>query len=256
MTGVRLSDGTTVPADLVVVGIGVAPCTGWLEGSGLDRGIVTTPPCARRTASTSPGTSCPSPTPCSTASRCACSTGCVGQAGEQIYDIARNAVLAAGWLPLFFSPTADGFYRDALAEGFARPGSRRTPEDFEVAASVPMVVHDDVEKAADRVRPQLALYIGGGARGANFHLDVFARMGWEQVCARVQEHYLAGRRREAVAAIPTGLVTDVALVGPPGRIREEVARWSGTVVTSLLVQSVPFAGDDVAGLRAIADALH
>jgi NADPH-dependent 2,4-dienoyl-CoA reductase/sulfur reductase-like enzyme len=45
VTGVRLSDGTTVPADLVVVGIGVSPCTTWLEGSGLDlhehdRGVV------------------------------------------------------------------------------------------------------------------------------------------------------------------------------------------------------------------------
>lgn len=34
--GVRLTDGTTVEADLVVVGIGVTPNTGWLEGSGLD----------------------------------------------------------------------------------------------------------------------------------------------------------------------------------------------------------------------------
>jgi NADPH-dependent 2,4-dienoyl-CoA reductase/sulfur reductase-like enzyme len=46
VTGVRLSDGTTVPADLVVVGIGVTPATGWLDGAGLelherDRGVVT-----------------------------------------------------------------------------------------------------------------------------------------------------------------------------------------------------------------------
>lgn len=34
--GVRLSDGTTVEADVVVVGIGVVPNTGWLEGSGLE----------------------------------------------------------------------------------------------------------------------------------------------------------------------------------------------------------------------------
>jgi NADPH-dependent 2,4-dienoyl-CoA reductase/sulfur reductase-like enzyme len=33
--GVRLGDGTVVPADVIVVGIGVAPVTGWLEGSGL-----------------------------------------------------------------------------------------------------------------------------------------------------------------------------------------------------------------------------
>jgi 3-phenylpropionate/trans-cinnamate dioxygenase ferredoxin reductase subunit len=39
---VRLADGTAIEADLVVVGIGVIPNTGWLEGSGLtlDNGVV------------------------------------------------------------------------------------------------------------------------------------------------------------------------------------------------------------------------
>ncbi|MGY4101918.1 NAD(P)/FAD-dependent oxidoreductase [Nocardia sp. R16R-3T] len=39
---VRLSDGTAIEADLVVVGIGAIPATGWLEGSGLrlDNGVV------------------------------------------------------------------------------------------------------------------------------------------------------------------------------------------------------------------------
>jgi NADPH-dependent 2,4-dienoyl-CoA reductase/sulfur reductase-like enzyme len=39
---VRLSDGTTVEADVVVAGIGVTPATKWLEGSGLllDDGVV------------------------------------------------------------------------------------------------------------------------------------------------------------------------------------------------------------------------
>jgi 3-phenylpropionate/trans-cinnamate dioxygenase ferredoxin reductase component len=39
---VRLADGSAVDADLVVVGIGVSPNTGWLEGSGLalDDGVV------------------------------------------------------------------------------------------------------------------------------------------------------------------------------------------------------------------------
>ena len=32
---VRLGDGSRVPADVVIVGIGVSPATGWLEGSGL-----------------------------------------------------------------------------------------------------------------------------------------------------------------------------------------------------------------------------
>ena len=39
---VRLADGTTVDADVVVVGVGVVPATAWLEGSGLtiDNGVV------------------------------------------------------------------------------------------------------------------------------------------------------------------------------------------------------------------------
>jgi NADPH-dependent 2,4-dienoyl-CoA reductase/sulfur reductase-like enzyme len=44
-TGVRLDTGEVLPADLVVLGVGVAPATGWLEGSGVplharDRGVV------------------------------------------------------------------------------------------------------------------------------------------------------------------------------------------------------------------------
>jgi NADPH-dependent 2,4-dienoyl-CoA reductase/sulfur reductase-like enzyme len=35
---VRLSDGTVIPADTVVVGVGVAPATEWLERSGIDLG--------------------------------------------------------------------------------------------------------------------------------------------------------------------------------------------------------------------------
>ena len=40
--GVRIGDGSVVPADVVVVGIGVVPDTAWLEGSGLtlDNGVV------------------------------------------------------------------------------------------------------------------------------------------------------------------------------------------------------------------------
>ena len=41
--GVQLADGSTLPADVVVTGVGVRPSTTWLEGSGLelDRGVVT-----------------------------------------------------------------------------------------------------------------------------------------------------------------------------------------------------------------------
>jgi NAD(P)H-nitrite reductase large subunit len=43
--GARLSSGETIPVDVVVVGVGAAPATGWLKGSGIelhpvDRGVI------------------------------------------------------------------------------------------------------------------------------------------------------------------------------------------------------------------------
>jgi F420-dependent oxidoreductase-like protein len=171
-------------------------------------------------------------------------------AAEGPKNVALSAEICDGWLPLFFSPKSNDFYRAALEEGFARPGARHTLADFEVAASVPVIVHDDVETAANFIKPSLALYIGGmGAKSVNFHHDVFARLGYEDVADKVQELYLAGRKSEAIAAIPTSLVEDTALIGPAAKIRDELAAWEETVVTTLLVQG------SAASLGSVADAL-
>ena len=99
-----------------------------------------------------------------------------------------------------------------------------------------MIPGDDVEACADMIRPMLALYAGGmGAKGANFHFDVFARMGYEDVARKVQDLYLEGKKQEAAAAIPLKMVEDVALVGPPEKIKEELSRWEETVLTTLLL---------------------
>jgi F420-dependent oxidoreductase-like protein len=157
-------------------------------------------------------------------------------AAEGPKNVALAAEIADGWFPLFYSPFDDGYYRRALAEGFARPEARRTPEDFEVACMVSVVVDDDVERAADRVRPMLALYAGGmGARGANFHFDVLARMGYEEECLRIQDLYLAGKRDEAAAAVPLSMVEKVALVGPAAKLAEEWPAWEKSLVTTMLV---------------------
>src|SRR5690606_32111463 len=94
-------------------------------------------------------------------------------AAEGPRNIALAAEIADGWLPLFYSPRMDATFRELLADGFARRAPERSPESaFEVSATVPVVVREHVEQAADQVRPFLALYAGGmGATGANFHRD-------------------------------------------------------------------------------------
>lgn len=171
-------------------------------------------------------------------------------AAEGPKNVALAAEICDGWLPLFFSPKSNDFYQAALEEGFARPGARHTLDTFEVPASVPVIVHDDVEEAAGWIKPTLALYIGGmGAKSVNFHHDVFARLGYADVADKVQELYLAGRKDEAAAAIPTSLVEDTSLIGPAAKIRDELTAWEDTVVTSLLLRG------DAGTLARIAEAL-
>jgi F420-dependent oxidoreductase-like protein len=155
-------------------------------------------------------------------------------AAEGPKNVALAAEITDGWLPLWFSPKTDDFYRAALAEGFGREGSRHQGLDtFEVVSTLPVVIGDDVEACADALRPMLALYIGGmGAKGANFHYEVFARMGWEEDCARIQELYLAGRTSDAMAAVPTGLVEDVALIGSMSKVEDEAQRWKATCIST------------------------
>ncbi len=155
-------------------------------------------------------------------------------------NVAMTAEIADGWLPIFFAPKDNGFYRTALDEGFARPGARHTIDDFEIPATVIVVPIDDVEAAADMVRPHLALYIGGmGARDQNFHFEVFSRMGYADACAKIQDAYLDGRKDEAIAAVPTALVEDISLIGSVDKIRDDLAKWEESVVTTLLLSGPP-----------------
>ena len=165
-------------------------------------------------------------------------------------NVALAAEIADGWLPMFFSPTMNGFYATALAEGFGRPGAHRSSADFDVVGGpLGIVVDDDVERAADRLRPSLALYIGGmGARGVNFHYEVFARMGYEKEAMTIQDHYLAGDKKGAIAAVPTAMVEDVALIGPWAKIADEIQRWQETVLTTFLISCDPRLLEKVADL--------
>ncbi len=157
-------------------------------------------------------------------------------AAEGPKNVALTGEIADGWLAIYYSPKADGFYRAALAEGFARPGARHTADDFTVAATVPVIIHDDVEEAAGFMRPVLALYIGGmGAREVNFHANVFARMGYEAETREIQDLYLAGKKDEAAAAVPQSLIEETALIGPKEKIRDDLEMWRESCVTQILL---------------------
>jgi F420-dependent oxidoreductase-like protein len=149
------------------------------------------------------------------------------------------AEIADGWLPFFFSPERA---RDAFPAPFARDG-------LEIAPSVPAFLSDDLQSARDALKPYYALYIGGmGARGLNFYNELARRYGFEAAAALVQDAFLAGRKREAAAAVPDELVDEMALVGPRERIADRLAAWRQSGATTLLV-----ATRDTETLRAVAE---
>ena len=116
---------------------------------------------------------------------------------------------------------------------------------------MPIILHDDVEQAADFLRPMYALYFGGmGARGQNFHHDVAVRLGYEAEAKTVQDLYLEGKKDEASAAIPTALIEDLALIGREDKIRDGLDAWRESIATTLLVAG------DAAQLRRIAELVH
>jgi F420-dependent oxidoreductase-like protein len=151
-------------------------------------------------------------------------------------NIALAAEIADGWLPIFYSPERAHIFKNALDEGFARVGGGKSLENFDIAPSVSVVVGDDLDKCRAPLKAGLALYIGGmGARGKNFYNDLARRYGYEDAAVKIQDLYLGGKREEAVAAVPDALVDEVALVGPRERIRERLAAWKTSGITTLRV---------------------
>jgi F420-dependent oxidoreductase-like protein len=164
-------------------------------------------------------------------------------------NIALCAELCDGWLAMLFSPSVyDELYKPSLEEGWGREGARRSAADFEVCATVPLIVTDDLDAAADMLRPFYALYFGGmGAKGANFHANVPIRMGYEREVDEIQELYLSGKKDEAGAKVPRELIEELSLIGPREKIREDLVKWRESAVTTLLVSG------DAATLRAAAE---
>ena len=165
----------------------------------------------------------------------------------------RNVALAAeigdGWLPVFLSPKRMSEFRESLDQGFAKRADKKSIEDFDIAPTVTVVVGDDVDACRNQVRPNIALYVGGmGARGKNFYNDLACRYGYEEAARNIQDLYLAGRKAEAMAAIPDALIDEVALCGPKERIADLLGPWKEAGVKTLICGT-----GDVNAVRAMAE---
>ncbi|MGY1806973.1 LLM class F420-dependent oxidoreductase [Blastococcus sp. SYSU D00669] len=164
-------------------------------------------------------------------------------------NVELAAEIAEGWQPILFHPDrAAEVFGPALDRGLGRRDPALGPLD--VALQTAVAIGADVARERQVVREELALYVGGmGARGKNFYNDLAARYGYAEEAARVQELYLAGRKEEAAAAVPEGLVDATSLVGTAEEVAERLAALHRAGVTTLIAK--PLAADVPGTLRII-----
>ena len=144
-------------------------------------------------------------------------------------NVAMTAEIADGWLPLYYSPYRQEVYSDQIEH--AKPG-------FEIMQGITVIINDNVEEALVPLKHSLALYIGGmGAKSRNFHNELVKRMGFEEAAEKIQDLYLAGKKDEAMLAVPTELADEISLVGSADRIKDRLNAWRETPVSSLLVST-------------------
>jgi hypothetical protein len=72
-------------------------------------------------------------------------------------------------------------------------------------------------------------------------------MGYESEVDEIAELYLQGKKDEAAAKVPRKLIEEMSLIGSKDKIRDDLARWRESIVTTLLVSG------DAATLRAAAE---
>jgi F420-dependent oxidoreductase-like protein len=156
-------------------------------------------------------------------------------------NVRMTAEVADGWLPLFYLPEkVDDVWGDELRAGAAARADDLGP--LQVVAGGLLAVGDDAASMRDLARPMIALYVGGmGAKGRNFYNDLACRYGFEAEAATIQDLYLDGKKDEAAAAVPEGLLEAATMCGPEGYVRDRIAAFKEAGVTSLNV--TPIASD-------------
>src|SRR5690242_18420675 len=163
--------------------------------------------------------------------------------------------VADGVQPIFMSPERSGLVTEHVRAGLAAAGGGKSLAEFDIAPFVRVAMGSDLAACRDKIRPELALYVGGmGARSKNFYNDLVKRMGYADAAGKIQEAFLGGRRQEAAAAVPDGLIDETALVGSPERIKDRLQAWKAGAKAHE-IGSMLLGGASIEALRVIAEAV-
>jgi F420-dependent oxidoreductase-like protein len=164
-------------------------------------------------------------------------------------SVEQTAEIADGWVPHLFHPERSGqVWGEALAAGAAKRSPDLGPLQISAGGMVAIGEGPETKELLDLARPFFALYVGGmGAKGKNFYNDVAKGFGYEQAAEEIQDLYLAGRHRDAAAAVPADWLEAANMVGPASYVAERIEAFREAGVTTLSITPV---GEDPAAIVA------
>lgn len=162
--------------------------------------------------------------------------------------VALMAEVGDGWLPLGLTPYNFATYRPAIEKGLARsPG--KTLADLDIVGSTSVVITDDLSGAWDERKPGVAFRVGGyGSQTHNFHRDAMVRRGFGDAAEKIRDLFLAGKRDQAIAAVPDEYIDETGLFGDMNRIQDRWKDWMSGPHTTVRIMS-----DDLDTLEMMAD---
>ena len=142
---------------------------------------------------------------------------------------------ADGWLGTSFTPEHADAHLDHIAQGAAEAGRSMGDIDIQVGGAV--AFGDDLEALVEPLKPGIAFSLGAmGSPTTNFYNDAYRRGGWADAAQAVQRLWVAGKRAEAVASVPSRMVEEVNLLGDEDQVRARVEAFRKAGVTTLRVQ--------------------
>lgn len=143
--------------------------------------------------------------------------------------------LADGWLGTSFIPEHAQLFFAPLEQGASKAGRSLADLDLQVNAGM-VAFSDEPERLLGPLKVPLAFSIGAmGSRKHNFYNAVFQRAGYAELALRVQDLWLQGQRKAAIAQIPDELVFKTNLIGTKEMVRERLRVYQRAGVTTLNV---------------------
>jgi F420-dependent oxidoreductase-like protein len=145
-----------------------------------------------------------------------------------------TGAVADGWLGTSFMPEHAAAHLDYLRRGAEKSG--RSLADIEIEVGGTVAFGDNLDALVEPLRPAMAFTLGAmGSARTNFYNDAFKRAGWEEVAREVQRLWVAGKRTEAIAKVPSEMVVQANLLGNAEMVRERIQAYKNVGVTRLRV---------------------